>query len=76
MWETVIILSVLAFVIAYSQTPKTPKPKPPTLEDININTAEQGRPIPVVFGTRVLKSGNVAWYGDLRYKKITSKGGK
>jgi hypothetical protein len=33
-------------------------------------TAEEGRIIPVIFGTVLIKGGNVTWYGDLWAQKI------
>jgi len=32
--------------------------------------AEEGRPIPVVFGTVTITGANVLWYGNLRSTKI------
>jgi hypothetical protein len=75
MWFYVVVL-IIALVVAVATAPKTPEPKNPTLEDIEVPTAEQGRPIPVVFGTAILKSPNVVWYGDLRYKAVKEGGGK
>ncbi len=56
--------------------PKPPQPKPAALADFDVPVAEEGRPIPVVFGTVTLTGPNVLWYGDLRSTPITSKGGK
>jgi len=74
-WWYVIVL-IVAVVAAYAMAPKAPEPIPPTLRDIQAPTAEQGRPIPVVFGTYVVKSPNIVWYGDLGYVEVRSKGGK
>lgn len=74
-WWFVIVL-IVAIVAAYAISPKAPEPVPPTLKDIQAPTAEQGRPIPVVFGTYVVRSPNIVWYGDLAYKEVRSKGGK
>lgn len=67
---------VVSAIVAYSVSPKAPEPAPPTLKDLNVPTAEQGKPIPVVFGTYVVQSPNVVWYGDLDYKAVRSEGGK
>lgn len=41
-----------------------------TLEDFDMPTADDGKQMPVIFGTVTLKSSNIVWYGDLDYKKI------
>ena len=47
-----------------------------SLSDVDAPTAEEGRPIPVVFGTVLLRGSNVVWYGDLEADPIKKKGGK
>jgi hypothetical protein len=41
-----------------------------------VPTAEQDRPIPVIFGTVWITGPNVVWYGDLRTEGIPAPGGK
>lgn len=48
---------------------------PATMEDIDVPTATEGRPVPVLFGTRLIENPNVVWWGDLRTVAIKSKGG-
>lgn len=60
-----LIVFVVALVVAYACAPKPADMQPASLQDLNIPTAEPGRPIPVVFGTYVIKGSNVVWYGDL-----------
>jgi hypothetical protein len=74
-WWFVAVLVVAVVAACYSVSPKAPEPVPPTLRDIQAPTAEQGRPIPVVFGTYLIKSPNIVWYGDLGYEEIKSEGG-
>lgn len=70
------IVFIVALVVSYSMIPK-PQTKPPAgLGDIKAPTAEEGREIPVLFGTRDLAGPNVVWYGDLRTEAIKKKGGK
>jgi hypothetical protein len=55
-----------------------PKPKAPTaaaLEDFDFPTAEEGRPIPVVFGTVDIQGANCLWTGDLTIKPIKKRSG-
>lgn len=66
---------VVALVISYSLTPKPQNAKPAGLEEIQAPTAEVGREIPVLFGTRDLTGPNVVWYGDLRTASVKKSGG-
>jgi hypothetical protein len=75
MWAQIFILIVSA-ILSYALAPKPPQPKPASIEDFDVPVAEEGRPIPVVFGTVTLTGANVLWYGDLRSTPIKSKGGK
>lgn len=70
MWEIIAYLVVAIIAVALVPTPKGEVPKPASLNDIEAPTAEPGRPIPVVFGTMLLKSPNVVWYGDLYYTPV------
>lgn len=67
---------VIAALVATALTPRPAAPKPSTLEDFDMPTAELGGAIPVVFGTVTITGGNVVWYGNLRTRAIKSKGGK
>lgn len=69
MFELAIYIIALVLVVALMPTPKS-NVKPASLADIDAPTAEPGRPIPVVFGTVLLKSPNVVWYGDFMYMPI------
>jgi hypothetical protein len=55
-----------------------PKPKGPTaaaIDDFQFPTAEEGRPIPVVFGTVDITGPNVLWFGALSVKAIRKRSG-
>lgn len=71
-----IALLIVTSIVAIALAPKPPKPKPASLSDFDIPTAEQGRPIPIVFGTVMVTGPNVIWYGDLSTKAIKASGGK
>jgi len=77
MWWFIGILVVSMFV-SYALTPKSAytTADPATIDDIQAPTASQGRSIPVLFGTRLIKNENVVWYGDLKTKAVKKKGGK
>jgi len=70
------LVFVGALVVAYALTPKPQAQKPAGLGEITVPTAEEGREIPVLFGTRDLEGPNVVWYGDLRTVAVKKKGGK
>ena len=65
----------LSYIMQRQVRKKTPTMQPSSLDQIDFPTAEVGRAIPVVFGTRWLKSPNVVWYGNLKTTPIMSKGG-
>ena len=75
MWFYAIIF-VAALVVSYNMMPKQESHPPVGLDGIQTPTAEIGREIPVLFGTRKIEGPNVVWYGDLRTVAIKKKGGK
>lgn len=82
MWALIYLLVFIVFtIIAYALMPKPQNPQAAQAnKDMQISTAEPGRPIPVVFGTYHIKGTNIVWYGDLKteeIKKVTEqKGGR
>ncbi len=75
MWWYIAVFTV-ALVVSYATMPKPQSQPPAGLGDIKAPTAEEGREIPVLFGTRLLEAPNVVWYGHLRTEAIRKKGGK
>lgn len=75
MWWYIAVF-VVALVVAYAAAPKPQSQPPAGLGDINAPTAEDGREIPVLFGTRELRGPNVVWFGHLRTVAVKKKGGK
>lgn len=73
---TYLVVILVASFVASALAPKPPAPKPASLQDFDVPTAEQGRPIPVAFGTVTVTGPNVIWYGRLRTVAIRKKGGK
>jgi hypothetical protein len=71
-----IVVFIVALVLAASAMPKPQTQKPAGLGDVQAPTAEEGREVPVLFGTRDVKGANVVWYGDFSAIAIKSKGGK
>lgn len=75
MWWYIAVFAV-ALVVAYAYAPKPQSQPPAGLGDVKVPTAEEGREIPVLFGTRYIEGPNVVWYGDLKTVAIRKKGGK
>jgi hypothetical protein len=75
MWVQIAVWVALT-VISYLMRPKADSQKPKPVKNIDVPTAEDGREIPVLFGTRPLKNANIVWFGDLKTKPIKSKSGK
>ena len=69
-------IMIVSALLSYALAPKPKPPKPASITDFDIPTAEEGREIPVVFGTVWITGPNVLWYGDLRSEPIKKKGGK
>ena len=68
---TYIAVLIVASFVAYALAPKPEAPKPAALNDFDLPTAEEGRAIPVIFGTVWITGPNVIWYGDLASQPIT-----
>ena len=73
MWWYVVVF-VVALVVAYAMTPK-PDSQNAKVDTITAPTADEGREIPVLFGTRDIKQSNVVWYGDIKTVAIRKKSG-
>lgn len=71
-----LIVLVIAYALQILLAPKPPVPKPASLDDFNFPTADQSRPVPVIFGTVTITGPNVVWYGDLYAEPIPMPGGK
>lgn len=72
-WYVALWVASMVVSIALAPKPKTTKIKP---GEVEAPTAEEGREIPVLFGTRYINGPNVVWYGDIRAQPIRKKGGK
>ncbi len=65
----VVIMMALSMAVGALTAKKPPKPRyspPAGIEQFSIPTADEGRPIQVLFGKRYIAGPNVVWYGDLK----------
>lgn len=65
-----LLIGLALMVLSYLIMPKPKGPKPPETKDIDDPVAEAGKPIPVVFGTVIVKGLNVLWFGDKGHRKF------
>ncbi|MBN2691996.1 MAG: hypothetical protein JXR43_09130 [Burkholderiaceae bacterium] len=70
-----LVVLIAAVLVTQALAPKQPEPKPASLDDVDAPTAEEGRPIPVLFGSVLITGPNVVWYGDLAFDPIRRSGG-
>lgn len=70
----VLFLMVLGAALMMMGGAKQP---PATDNQLDIPNTKIGTPIPVLFGTRLIKSPTIGWYGDLHIVKVkVDTGGK
>lgn len=64
-----IAMMVLTFLLA--PKPKIEKLKPDT--EIEVPATEVGRPLPVIFGTVIIRNPNIVWFGNIMIKEVKKK---
>lgn len=64
-----LLIGLALSFISFLLTPRPKVSKPSEVQDLQSPTAEAGRPQPVVFGTVLIESPNVLWYGEKRTQK-------
>ena len=67
-WVALLIYAASTVLTGLLQ--KAPNVKASSLGEMQVPTAEEGRNLPVIWGTCCLKAPNVVWYGDYRVKAI------
>lgn len=73
-WEELIYF-VITILLSVALAPKPKAPRQATIDDFKIPTAQEGRPIPVIFGEVVVTGSNCVWYGDLNIKSLKKRAG-
>lgn len=78
MWNTLVQIGIYALTtfISYQMREQEAPTEAASLEDFDVPTASESRPIPVVFGTVRISGSNVVWYGDYKTEKVKKSGGK
>lgn len=71
-----LIIMIIMIILAVALAPKPKSSKPPSLQDFDVPTAEDGREVIDVMGTVWIDDPNVIWYGDLSTQPIKASGGK
>lgn len=72
-----LVYSLVMMVVSYAiQAALAPKPQQPTAGSLEVPTPAAGATVPVLFGTNIVKSANIIWYGDASVEAVKSKGGK
>ena len=61
---------VVTLVLTVALAPRPPTPKAAGISDFTLPTADQGRKIPVLFGTCLITGSNCVWYGALKVVPI------
>lgn len=70
-----ICIMIIAAYLAVALAPKPRTPQAATLYDFDVPTSEDGKPVPVIFGTVWISGFNVVWYGDLTTTPIFAPNG-
>jgi hypothetical protein len=64
------IVLIIAAAAGYYSARKAQRDQNITAGTVDVPTAEAGRPIMVLAGTRIIKSPNCGWYGDIKTSPI------
>jgi len=72
-----LFIGIALMVIGYLLMPRPKPPKPPEMKDAD-DPESKVKPIPMAFGTVVVKGSNILWFGNKRKVKrtISDSGGK
>mgnify|MGYP000266680068 FL=1 len=64
-WNIVLFIGAMALSYALRPKPKVTHARPAGASEFEVPTAQEGREVPVLFGTRRITGPNVVWWGDL-----------
>lgn len=72
-WWITLLIGLALSVVASLLAPKPKKPKPPAITPFEDPTSEAGKPVPVVFGTDIVRDPNILWFGEKRSRSYEVK---
>lgn len=77
-WFVQLLIGIALNIVAYLIMPKPKQDQPNEIKDLEDPTAEAGRPVPVVFGSLMVKGLNVIDFMEKRtvMRELRSSGGK
>jgi len=77
-WFVQLLIGLALNIVAYLIMPKPKQDQPNEIKDLEDPTAEAGRPMPVVFGSILVKGLNVIDFSEKRtvMRELRSSGGK
>ncbi|MGH9780337.1 MAG: phage tail protein [Candidatus Acidiferrales bacterium] len=64
------IIATVAMTVVSALLAPHPHLMPSALGDFSVPTAQEGRAIPVIFGTVMIRGGNTVWWGDLATRPV------
>ena len=71
-----ILVSIAISMLAAALAPRPPAPKPPGVEQLELPTADEGGPLPVIFGRMRLSQSNVIAAYHPSTRDVKTKTGK
>lgn len=77
-WFVQLLIGIALNIVAYLIMPKPKQDQPNEIKDLEDPTADAGRPLPVVFGSLMVKGLNVLDFTEKQtiMRKLQSTGGK
>lgn len=77
-WFVQLLIGIALNIVAYLIMPKPKQDQPNEVKDLEDPTADAGRPLPVVFGSLMVKGLNVLDFTEKQtiMRKLQSTGGK
>ena len=72
-WWILLAAVAVSVAVSFLLRPRTKKPKPDAVDQGENPVADAGRPIPVVFGTVMMKEPNCLHYGDKTLRTYKTK---
>ena len=70
MFVAFVVAFAVSLAVSFAMAPSTQAAPASGIGDFDVPTAEDGREIPVLFGTKEITGSNTVWYGDLRSEAI------